>query len=120
MVDYPASLPKCPLVGSVEDRTVRYVEDSGKIGAPRRRARFSRDLRKWSFTLPRFSRVQVEALEEFWNTDLDGGVNAFNIARPRRSALNAEVLVTVRFAKFPAITHIGPDEYSVTYELLEI
>lgn len=120
MVDYPSTLPACPLVGGVEDRTVRYVEDSGAVGAPRRRARFTRDLRKWSITMPPFDRSQVEALETFWDDDLGGGVNSFNMPRPRRSSVDATVTVTVRFVKFPAITHIGPDRYSVTYDLQEI
>jgi hypothetical protein len=120
MVDYPVSLPACPLVGGIEDRTVRYVEDSGAVGAPRRRARFTRDLRKWSITMPPFNRTQIEALEDFWDDDLGGGVQAFNFTRPRRTAADATVTVEVRFVKFPAITHIGPDRYSVTYELQEI
>lgn len=94
MTDWPlSSLPATPLDGSYSDQPLpNFVDDPAEIGAPRRRARFTRTLRRFSFRYM-LSTTQKDALETFYYTTTGGGVTSFNWTHPDTATVYA-----VRFA----------------------
>lgn len=95
MTDWPlASLPATPLDGSFSETPIpAYIDDPSDVGAPRRRARFTRTLRQFSFGYM-LTTAQKNALEAFFYTTLDGGVSSFNWTHP-----DTAVVYSVRFAR---------------------
>lgn len=115
-IDYPAGLPN-PTGGSfTESETAPWVEDRGEVGSPRRRARFTRALESFSFSL-RLSNAQKEALAAFYRVALANGVEAFNWTHPT----TAEVY-EVQFAQKPRPTHLAGsvDLWDVDVSLVQI
>lgn len=89
--DWPASLPE-PLDGSFsEARIPNYVSDAAETGAPRRRARFTRQLKKISAKYL-LTTDQKNVLLAFYDGSLVGGVHEFNWTHP-----DTAVVMEMRF-----------------------
>lgn len=98
-IDYPASLP-CFLEGTLQESTVEpWVSDQGEVGAPRRRKRFTRALRGFSFDL-HLSTAERAVLLGFYDDTLDDGVAIFNWTHPW-----TDEVYEVRFSGRPSIQH---------------
>jgi hypothetical protein len=111
---YPPSLPK-PEQGSFsESRLKTWVEDVPEVGAPRRRARFSRALGKWSFSLL-LTGAEKETLLDFYKTTLGNGVDSFEWTH-----FTTGVVYIVEFTDFPIVRHNQEDIWNVDVELTEI
>ncbi len=76
-IDWPTGLPKAR-VGSIKDGyTPSYVSDEAQVGAPRRRKRYTRTLKKFSFKI-RMTNAEAATLRTFIETTTSGGVLEFN------------------------------------------
>lgn len=93
MVEWPASLPKCPVPTSEEEsyeRAIReFIPDTGD---PIRRKSQS-DSRKLFSGTYRMTRSQVMDFWTFYNTTINRGVDSFSMWDPE-----SESYVTVKFA----------------------
>ena len=77
-----ASLPDAPLDGSFSQTPVpSFVDDRPDIGAARRRARFTRTLRRFAFRYL-VTTAQKDALDTFYYTTTSGGVASFDWDHP--------------------------------------
>lgn len=114
MTDWPSGLPT-GIKGSIEeDFTPNYVDDSPEIGSARRRARYSRNLHRFSFTL-RLDNTDIASLRTFINTTTSGGVTSFNWTHP----ITSTTYVT-RFASLPKIRQATVGAWEAMIELEEI
>lgn len=114
MVDWPTTLPT-ERSGSVSEGYVSaYVEDQASVGAPRRRKRFTRTLKKWSFSLT-MTDAQAVIMRTFIETTTDGGVTEFNWTHP--ITLTA---YEVRLTSIPQIQHIADNIWQCGVQIGEI
>lgn len=113
-IDFPESLPG-PLYGTLEEpSTDPWVQDASEVGARRRRKRFTRTLRQFSFQM-RLTTAQKELLLAFYDVDLDDGVNAFIWTHPESA-----VVYEVRFSGRPAPKNLTIGIWDVPVTLEEI
>jgi len=99
-IHFPDGLPS-PRGGSLSEGEQRsWVEDTGEVGSPRRRNRFTRSLASFNFTL-RLSDAQKVALVDFYETDLERGVQSFLWTHPTTAKV-----YEVRFVDKPGIRHL--------------
>ena len=99
--DFPSALP-APLSGNLEeDGTDPWVSDSGAVGSSRRRKRFTRALKTWTFTLD-MSVEERAVLVEFYDDELDSGTYGFNWTHPITGEAHE-----VKFDARPKIKHAG-------------
>lgn len=114
------NLPVCFLVGSdAEKMRAFWVEDAAEAGPPRRRARFSRELREWpSITTPPVKNDVIDRLMEFHTIYLAKGARPFWFPVPRRRG--GYEMVYVRFSSPPEIIPINSLLYNVTFGLEEV
>ncbi len=114
MVDYPSGLPG-PTDGKLTQKSIQsYADDEAQVGAPRRRKRFTRTLREFSFSST-FTSTQKDTFETFYYTTIDGGVTEFNWTHPDTS-----VVYEVRFVGDPVISHTTVDVWEASMVLGEI
>lgn len=98
---WPPSLPG-PLVGSTsEERVPTYIEDSAEVGAAKRRSRYSRSLRRLSFSMI-LTEAQVADLDTFYETTLVRGTDRFEWDHWRTGDT-----LNVRFEEYPRIAGIS-------------
>lgn len=103
------------LVGTIqESRVPNYVSDAGQVGAARRRARFTRTLKTFAFTI-RMTNAEKLLLDTFIDTTTSGGVAAFNWTHPVTSTV-----YEMRFAGLPTITHVTYGVWDAAIALEEI
>jgi hypothetical protein len=114
MIEYPSSLPAATAGTLSESSLDPWVDDAGAVGAPRRRKRFTRSLRRWSFSLL-LSTDELNTLRTFYVTTLDDGVMEFAWTHPT----SAEVF-TVRFGGYPKMKHQTGDLWGTDIDLVEI
>jgi len=113
-IDYPDDLPK-PLIGTLKGGLQEpWVEDPSGVGSPRRRARYTRALERFSFTAPA-SEAQRVAMDAFYKDTLLNGVLSFNWSHPL-SGTSYEV----RFAGRPAAAMVQGHRYTFTVALEQI
>ncbi|MGV8830347.1 MAG: hypothetical protein ACOH2N_00085 [Devosia sp.] len=113
-IDFPSSLP-CMLSGTLEETTTEpWVSDQGEVGAPRRRKRFTRALRGFSFSM-RLDNADKDALLAFYDEILDDGVKPFNWTHPWTAAI-----YEVRFTGRPSIQHRYNRYWSIEIALEQI
>ena len=113
-IDFPTELPKA-LSGSLDmDAVDTFVDDASSVGSPRRRARFTRILEKFKFSLL-LTEDELVILNDFYRTDLANGVKSFNWAHP----LNGDIY-EVHFDTMPKATHKTQDLYTVKIALSQI
>lgn len=96
-IDWPAGLPLARSGALTEQPISAYVDDGADVGMARRRKRFTRTLRIFSFTL-RLTNAQLATLRTFIDTTSDGGVLRFNWTHPVTS-----VAYEVRFQSLPSV-----------------
>ncbi|MEH6727446.1 MAG: hypothetical protein V7703_14885 [Hyphomicrobiales bacterium] len=113
-LDFPSSLPK-PSIGTLKSSLQEtYVEDASGVGSPRRRARYTRALERFSFTIA-VSEAQRVAMDAFYKDTLLNGVLSFNWAHPL-SGTSYEV----RFSGRPEATMAQGHRYTLAVVLEEI
>lgn len=113
MATFPASLPG-PLIGTLNLlATDPWVGDPAEVGTDRRRARFTRELRSFSFTL-RLTDAQKDTLKTFYETTLNKGVDAFTWTNPED-----DVAYTVRFTKRPPLKNVSFNVWDAEVGLAE-
>ena len=113
-IDYPTTLPG-PDVSSLEETPVEvWVGDESAVGSARRRARFTRPLRRWSWTMV-CTATQKAALDTFYETTLSNGVSTFNWVHPI-TAVSYEVL----FDGKPPVLHFIGTHYSMSVGVAEV
>ena len=106
-----------------ETRVSAFVDDAAEVGAPRRRKRFTRTLRKWPrIKIELTTRAVVESILNFYDTTTDGGVLPFDFPRPRPVALDDSVeTVTVRFIQDSMdIVAIATDVWEISFGVEEV
>jgi phage-related protein len=114
-IDWPSSLP-APLQGTLKGgHQDVFVDDNSAVGSPRRRARFTRGLKAFQFTLRLTEAERVVLQDTFYETTLNNGVRSFNWTNPLTSAT-----YEVRFAGMPEETHLAADFYNVAVTLEQI
>lgn len=113
-IDYLATLPD-PLSGSFRyNATDPWVSDSSEVGAPRRRARFTRVLHRWTYDLV-LTNSQKDALITFYETTLSNGVSEFNWTDP-----DTDTVYEARFAQRPDISHVDAAVWRASVQIEEI
>lgn len=113
-IDAPSFL-ECLAPGELDDGIVETkVQDQSEVGAGRRRNRFTRTLKVFSFGR-NITNAQKEALEAFYETTLDRGVEAFNWTHPY-----SDVAYEVVFPRRPSIKHLMRGYWRIEVELEEI
>lgn len=106
-IDFPSTLPK-PAGGTFRETTKEpWVNDPSAVGSARRRARFTRALRRFAYRTI-VSSAQKAILETFYDTTLSNGVLSFNWTHPVTST-SYEVVFSGR----PPFSHMQGDYYSV-------
>lgn len=114
MVDWPLSLPVAR-VGTIKERRVpSYVDDKPEVGKPRRRKRYTRTLRKFSFVIS-IDDSEKATLNTFIDTTTDGGVEQFYWTHPTTAAVHV-----VRFAVIPDIDDVTIGLWDVQVALVEV
>lgn len=113
-IDFPSALP-CAAIGTLKDGVQEvFVDDSSGVGSPRRRARFTRALERFSFSMPA-SEAERVTLQAFYRDTLQNGVLSFNWTHPL-SGTSYEV----HFAGRPVAQMLNGHRYSIAIELEEI
>lgn len=113
-IDWPTSLPNGN-DGSLDEGFIEpWVNDDASVGAPRRRARFTRMLKTFSFTME-LTDDQAATLRTFVNTTSENGVLDFNWTHPVTA-----VVYEVRFSRMPSIRHVTYNHWSASVETEEI
>lgn len=113
-IDWPSGLPK-PLAGTLQEgRVENFVNDARVVGAARRRARFTRTLKTFSFSQT-LSNSHAADLRTFIDTTSAGGVSDFNWTHPVTA-----VTYEVRFAELPQIRQRTLGAWDVDVSLEEI
>jgi hypothetical protein len=113
-IDFPAALPKADVSSLEETSTEAYASDPSEVGSARRRARFTRVLRRWSWTAV-LTAAQRAALDTFYEVTLSNGVATFNWTHPI-----TEVSYEVQFADRPAVRHFMGTHYSTSIGLEQV
>lgn len=91
-----------------------FVDDSAKIGSPRRRAITTRKLTTWSFTQI-VNVAERTLLETFINTTTGGGVEDFNWTNPLDG-----VTYAARFDVLPSSVEYGPGLWAYDIALRQV
>lgn len=113
-IDWPASLPVA-LLGTLQESTGEaFVSDPAQVGAARRRKRFTRSLKSFSFSMI-VTNTQAAALRTFVDTTTSGGVAEFNWTHPVTA-----VVYEVRFSSLPQLTHQTIGAWRAAIEIEEI
>lgn len=113
-IDYPVDLPM-PLGGQFAESILETkVRDSGDVGAPRQRNRFTRALERFSYQLM-LTEPQKLALAAFYDVDLVRGVKSFNWTHPT-TAVTYEAVMPSR----PAIKHMTAGFWTADVEIEQI
>jgi len=113
-IDWPSGLDAA-LVGTlVEDRVANYANDKATVGAPKRRARFTRTLKAWKFTI-RLDATTYTTLNTFIDTTSNGGVTSFDWTHPVTA-----VEYEVRFAELPSIKNVSQDIWDAAISIEQI
>jgi phage-related protein len=113
-IDWLTSIPVA-LVGTIrEGRVANYVNDARAVGAARRRARFTRTLKTFGFSL-RLTNAEAALLRTFIDTTTGGGVEAFNWTHPVTA-----VEYEMRFAELPEFSDYTKGVWNVSVSLEEI
>lgn len=113
-IDWPVSLPVAQDGSLVEGYFESFVSDQPEVGAPRRRKRFTRALRRFSFTMV-LTTAQVATLRTFIDTTSDRGVLEFNWTHPITA-----VAYEMRFDGLPEIRHMTAGNWEVSVTMNEI
>lgn len=112
-IDFPAALPVA-LQGTLKGgRSESWVADTSSVGSARRRNRYTRSLKSFSFTL-RLTRAEFDTLDDFYVTTLDRGVLTFNWTHPK-TAVSYEMFMDAA----PQEEHFSVDYYNVSISLSE-
>lgn len=113
-IDYPATLPK-PLIGTLKGGLQDpWIDDPASVGSPRRRARYTRALERFSFSASA-SEAERVALDVFYRDTLLNGVLSFNWTHPLSGAS-----YEVRFAGRPEPSMVQGHRYTLAFVLKEI
>jgi len=113
-IDFPADIP-APKMGSFKEGLLETkVEDSGEVGSPRRRNRFTRALMRFSFSLA-LTDDQKATLDDFYLTTLDRGVEHFNWTHP----VDGKVY-EVAMSGMPNPSHVVTNLWAVSVKIEEI
>lgn len=112
MAAWPGSLPQLSLLAgaleTVQDGTIRTEMDAGPA---KRRRRYTAVVRR--FTVPLvLTTDQVATLETFYDSTLQGGVDAFDWTHPRTGAA-----VSLAFVARYQLTPIGGGYYQVILDV---
>lgn len=111
-IDWPSGLPVALLGSLTEGNIPSFISDESQVGAPRRRARFTRTLKTFSFELI-LTNAEAASLRTFINTTSSGGAAEFNWTHPVTATV-----YELRFAELPRMTQqaIGAWRVGVTLE----
>lgn len=113
-IDFPAALPPA-LVGTFHEMLLpAFVNDGADVGMPRRRKRFTRTLKAFSFTL-RLTDAQAASLRTFVDTTTSGGVLVFNWTHPVTA-----VAYEARFAELPQAQSVTPGVWDFAMALEQV
>ena len=113
-IDWPAALPVALLGSLTEGSLPSYVSDNAETGMPRRRRRFTRTLKTFSFELI-LTNSQAATLRTFIDTTSAGGAAEFNWTHPVTA-----VVYETRFAELPRLTQQTIGAWRVGVSLEEI
>lgn len=114
MASFPSELPG-PRIGSVEIGEIDpWVEDAPEVGSGRRRARFTRSLKTFDFTI-RITDQQLATLQGFYTTTLGKGVDSFTWTNTQDSTA-----YTVRFAQRFRERNVTLGVWDVPMSLVEV
>ena len=112
-IEAPAFL-QSPIDGTLKrSGVVPWVEDKGEVGASRRRRRFTRTLKKFTFSIA-VGLDELDALEDFYDTRLLGGTRQFNWKDCQRGKD-----YIVRFDQYPATRNVSGGRHQVEINLSE-
>lgn len=93
-----------------------YVDDPVDVGAPRRRARFTRQLRRWpAIVIPWCDRADKAAVLAFHDTTLSKGAISFTFPVYLLDGDVGGASVSVRFTGRPKPTAITADDWTVSF-----
>lgn len=114
MAAFPSSLPK-PLMAGYEFGSIDpWVEDAPEVGSNRRRARFTRALQSFSFTL-RLTDAERAVLKAFYDTTLANGVDSFTWTAP-----HDDTAYVVRFTAAPSYASVTYNVWDVSMTFIEV
>lgn len=111
---FPESLPKPLADGFSEGASDPWVEDRSEVGAPRRRARFTRALAQFTFSLT-LNDADLEVLKTFYNQTISFGVESFIWEHPTTNET-----FMVRFSQRFGVSKVSPNRNIISISLDEI
>lgn len=111
MPTWPVSLPQTPLIeGYSEQPPNIIIETKMDAGPPKARRRFSTGIRPIKIRML-MTTAQVEILDVFFVTTLQGGALTFDYNHPRTGASEVYRIGNLNY------THRSNDFYNVSFEL---
>ena len=114
VINYPLTLP-LPNDGDFKEQLLETkVRDEGEVGSARLRNRFTRALKRFSFTLV-LTETEKTALETFYLITLARGVEIFNWTHPVTTIVYEVIMV-----RYPQPTHRRFNQWNVAIELEEV
>lgn len=113
-INWPTGIKSARLGTLQEGYFEPFVSDEPEVGAPRRRKRFTRALRRFSFTLLMTS-AQAATFRTFVETTSDRGVLEFNWTHPITA-----VTYEMRFAQLPEFRQVTHGAWEVGVSIEEI
>lgn len=116
MANWPSTLPQSPLINSYQEATPDTIIRTGmSVGPDKIRRRLTDNIRKFSFSLF-MTKDQIQILDDFIQSTLNGGVDSFVWKNHR-----TEAAATVRLIGLPTYQVISSgDFYSVGIKMEEL
>lgn len=122
LINWLDGLP-CPALPIAFEIESFVAQDEAEVGAPRARARFTRELMRWSTNVPRLTRQQAIQLREFRKTTLNRGAKPFNIPAPMAQANGQPQTIEVRMVgplRFERAGVSGVERWNAMFDLQEV
>lgn len=113
-IDAPAIMSNVMYGTLTETAADAFLNDSAEVGAPRRRARFTRLLKRFAMELT-LTKDEAAELRTFYEVTLTNGISNFNWTNPLSGAA-----FVVQFMAFPTFKNHDAEHYRVSINLDEV
>ena len=113
VIDFPTTIPLATDGAFSEGAIKPWIDDASEVGSPRRRQRFTREIKLFSYSIMATG-AEKDAMETFYITTTGFGVQPFNWTHPATA-----VVYEVQFSTRPNPKHVTADNWSIDISLEE-